>query len=62
MPALILSRLTGKNKGSYDPLQEFKISPILNRVFGWILELEHLLMKVGLSLPFGGSLLLVARK
>jgi SAM-dependent methyltransferase len=34
----------------------------LNRLFDWVMRIDEALLKAGLSLPFGGSLLAVARR
>lgn len=62
MPALLLSRLLAKPQKEFDPQKEFQISRVLNTIFGMTLQFELMLMKANISLPFGGSLLLVAQK
>lgn len=64
LPAMYFSRLLKKNKHNvnYDSMAELRINPILNKIFEWILDFEILLIRMGLSLPVGGSRLLVARK
>lgn len=62
-PLLVISRLKNRiKKGKVDPCEEFNISPIFNKVLTDILSLERFFIKKGISFPFGGSLLLVARK
>jgi hypothetical protein len=41
---------------------ELEMSPWLNRVFATILRVEVAVIRYGVSLPLGGSRLLVARK
>jgi len=64
LPAMYLSRLLKKNKmeGDMDAVSELRINPILNKIFEWFLYFELALIRVGVSLPIGGSRLLVARK
>lgn len=38
------------------------INPVVDKVFGWCLTLERRLISFGAALPFGGSVLLVARR
>ena len=45
-----------------DPLAELKIGGFTNGVLGKTLGLERALIRMGLSFPAGGSLLLAARK
>ena len=63
MPALLLSR-TGKKEvdGSFDPDKELKIHPLTNAILGMVLGLERLMIRMGIRFPFGGSLILAARK
>jgi SAM-dependent methyltransferase len=58
---MVVSRLVNR-KSEPDHFAEFKISPVLNRAFDWVMALERTLLRTGVSLPAGGSLLLVARK
>jgi hypothetical protein len=45
-----------------DAMTELRINPILNILFEWLLNVELILIRLGVSLPVGGSRLLVARK
>jgi len=63
LPLMMLSRLGKRNPDKVcDPLAELKIGGLTNWTLGGVLALERLLIRMGLSLPVGGSLLLVARK
>jgi len=63
LPAMIVSRLLSKRRrGSFDPTSEFRISPVLNALFTWILECELSIIKIGANFPVGGSRLIIARK
>lgn len=64
LPAMYLSRLFQRNKMdvSMGAMAELRINPILNKIFEWILYFELALIRVGVSLPIGGTRLLVARK
>ena len=61
VPLMWFSRLRAKNK-NYDPMDEFRIPIWLNRLLEMIMSVELLILKIGIRLPFGGSLLLLARK
>lgn len=61
LPLMWLSRLMKKNK-SIDPLGEFKISKLLNYCLEFVMKIEYLIIKIGVKLPVGGSILLVAEK
>jgi hypothetical protein len=62
LPAMVFSRaLRRALRRPYDPVRELEPGP-LNPVFERILGAERRLIGRGISLPFGGSLLLVARK
>lgn len=64
LPAMYLSRLLKQNEMdvSMDAMAELRINPILNKIFEWFLYFELTLIRVGVSLPMGGSRLLVARR
>ena len=62
-PLMIISRFLQKGDSKeYDPMLEFKIPKIVNRWFRTVLSLEQKLLHRDMTLPFGGSLLLVAKK
>ncbi|RZW20487.1 MAG: class I SAM-dependent methyltransferase [Desulfobulbaceae bacterium] len=63
LPLMMFSRWRQRTPDkAYDPLAELKIGRITNWALGKILGLERALIRIGLALPAGGSLLLVARK
>jgi SAM-dependent methyltransferase len=64
LPVMFLSRFFQRNKAnmSIDDVAGLRINPILNKLFEWLLNFELALVRVGTSLPVGGSRLLVARK
>ena len=64
LPAMYLSRLLKRNKmnASMDAMAELRINPILNKLFEWLLNFELRLICMGVTLPVGGSRLVVARK
>jgi SAM-dependent methyltransferase len=64
LPAMYLSRLLNRKKMnvSMDAMIELRINPLLNKTFEWFLNVELALMRIGISLPVGGSILLVAHK
>ena len=61
-PLMVLSRLRSRVGASFDPLAEFAIPRPLDRLFERVARVEQRLIGAGASLPFGGSLLLVARR
>jgi SAM-dependent methyltransferase len=61
-PLMVLSRLRSRVGASFDPLTEFEIPRPLDRLFERVALAEQRLIERGASLPFGGSLLLVARR
>ena len=64
LPAMYLSRFFQRKKFdmNIDDIAGLHISPILNKIFECILWFELVLIRAGISLPVGGSRLLVARK
>ena len=62
-PAMLLSRVLKKgNTQGKEPYSELKLPGIINYFFEKVLSLERLIIKSGVKMPFGGSLLLIARK
>jgi len=63
LPAMLISRWRQpKEAKDVNPTGEFNINPVVNRVMTNVLTAERALIKSRLSLPAGGSLLIVARK
>ena len=63
LPLLIISRFKQRlTREDFDPMSEFRIGPLVNATLEKILDAELALIRSGLSLPCGGSLLLVARR
>jgi len=61
LPIMWLSRKAVKNK-SVNSKNEFNIPRWLNFLFESVMHIEIFLLKLGIRLPFGGSLLVVAHK
>tara|TARA_B100000768_G_C11275049_1_gene375494 strand:+ start:1419 stop:2252 length:834 start_codon:yes stop_codon:yes gene_type:complete len=64
-PFMVLSRILGsfKSDTSGDALKDHvEFSKPLNWIFDKVMRLDELLIKLGLNLPFGGTLVVVARK
>jgi SAM-dependent methyltransferase len=63
LPFMYASRLAQRAPGKdYDPLAEFKIPRWLNWPLERVLDVERMLIRAGMPLPAGGSLLLAARR
>jgi SAM-dependent methyltransferase len=63
LPAMILSRFRqGRDGRERDPLDELRLHPTVNAFCAAVMQLEYRLIRSGLRLPLGGSLLVVARK
>ena len=61
LPLMWLSRKIRIGK-SDQPTTEFSISFSLNKILKWFMKIEIAILKFGIKLPFGGSLIMVARK
>lgn len=66
-PLMLISRLF--DKGRDDPLSDeralekrVKFSGVVNSVFDLFMRIDESLIRMGASLPFGGTLVIVARK
>jgi SAM-dependent methyltransferase len=66
-PAMAASRLLSRMRPPQPDVRkafasEVTLSPIANRVCDWVMRIDEGALNAGISLPFGGSLLVVARK
>lgn len=62
-PIMVVSRFKSRMlKKKYDPFAELKLSQLTNSLFEKVLDLEQYFIRKGMNFPFGGSLILVARK
>ena len=61
LPMLLAARRRPR-RGAFNPVAELQIPRLLNRGLGALVALEAAAIKAGLSLPAGGSLLLIARR
>jgi SAM-dependent methyltransferase len=63
LPALVASRYRSRGyTDDFDSEAEYRISSRLNGFLTKVLSLERLLIQAGVSLPAGGSLLLIGRR
>jgi SAM-dependent methyltransferase len=63
LPAAMLSRfIQQKQKTEYDPMAELKISGVPNVILEGSLAIEQVFIRLGLNLPFGVSLMVIARR
>jgi SAM-dependent methyltransferase len=62
MPLLLASRFAHRDTVHFDPEAEFRMPRSTNAILGGVMALERLAIRCGARLPFGGSLLVVARR
>jgi SAM-dependent methyltransferase len=62
LPLMLLSRRHSTSSQEFDPQSEFKIGRVANFILERLMDLERALIRIGVSLPAGGSLLMVARR
>lgn len=63
LPAMLASRLIQKHgQPPDDPMAELRLPKLLNHIFEIIMDLERLIIQIGVRFPLGGSRLLIARK
>lgn len=61
LPLLVLSRFKQRfQEKGFNPMSELRINSLMNTTLERILDLERSMIRGGLSLPVGGSLLLIA--
>lgn len=68
-PMMLLSRLTKTNNKKkvtkeiiIQEIKNLKVNSMVNAIFIQLMKIDEMLIKKGISLPFGGSLLVVAKK
>lgn len=66
-PMMVLSRFLQSNKQDNNTKEmiikkELDVNPILNSIFTFFMKIDEVLIKLNISLPFGGSIILVAQK
>lgn len=63
LPLMFLSRLTLKRKPILQDVgKRLILSSVANTILGFLMRLDELLISAGIQLPFGGSLIIVAKK
>ncbi|OGL46809.1 MAG: methyltransferase [Candidatus Schekmanbacteria bacterium RBG_16_38_10] len=63
LPLMIASRLRKRQTShNCDATTEIKVSGLMNTILEKVLDIERCLIRLGINLPFGGSLILIARK
>lgn len=59
LPLMLASRLVARRTGQVSGSEALAINPVLDRALEVIMRIEHLAIKFGVSLPIGGSRLVV---
>jgi len=62
LPLLLLTRLLDRRRGRSGGPESLRVHPVVNRVLETVLGLERAGIRAGLSLPVGGSRLVVLQK
>ncbi|RAZ92581.1 SAM-dependent methyltransferase [Mesorhizobium hawassense] len=62
LPLMFLSRRRNSESGEFDASREFRIGPVVNASLRTVMAIEGLILGTGLTLPVGGSRLVVARR
>lgn len=62
LPAMMLSRRASQDLSKFDPVAELTVPAPVNAALETALRLEHIAIRAGVSLPVGGSRLVVARR
>jgi SAM-dependent methyltransferase len=62
LPLLTISRFRMRQSGEELDTSEITAGPLVNATLERILDVERMMIRAGLSLPAGGSLLMVARR
>lgn len=64
LPAMMASRLTNRGKIVHGEgeMEELNIPYLMNEIFKTAMSVERWLIRIGMRLPFGGSVLLIAKR
>ena len=62
LPAMFISRRRSSESEDCDPLSEFQITPLVNRMLEVVLSVERVMIRFGVNFPVGGSRLIVAQR
>lgn len=62
LPAMVLRRFAPSGTSTADGIDGLAVARPLDRLLGFVMGIERLLIEHGLSFPAGGSLLVVARR
>lgn len=62
LPLMLASRVAARISGKGDGSEELALNPLLDKLLSIIMRIEFFLIKFSMSLPVGGSLLLVAKR
>jgi SAM-dependent methyltransferase len=62
LPVVALSRRRDRGKTTYDPATEFRLPRAVERAFAGVMSIERSLIRLGLPLPAGSSLLVVGER
>lgn len=62
LPMMLASRLAVRGKGDAGGAEELALPPLLDRVLEAVMRFEHLLIRIGVSFPVGGSRLVVCKR
>lgn len=65
-PLMLVSRLFHRKRKMKPTVADFnkqvRFNPLVNRICGWLMRIDELMIACRISLPWGGTLLVVARK
>ncbi|MFX8976567.1 SAM-dependent methyltransferase, partial [Acinetobacter baumannii] len=62
LPLMLISRYRKRASLDFDPVAELKLPSMINRILEKILQVELFIIENKVSLPVGGSLLIIAMK
>lgn len=62
LPLLVLARLRRRRARDFDPAAELRVPRAISATLGGLVAIERLLIRAGVSLPVGSSLLVIARR
>lgn len=62
LPVMMFSRMRSSIEKEFDALGELRINPAINWALKSVMSIERVFIQLGISIPFGGSRLVVAKR
>ncbi|MDT4863138.1 hypothetical protein FQZ97_978310 [compost metagenome] len=62
LPLMLASRIAARRSGTSGGSEALQLNPLVDRILSGVMRAEHLLIKIGMSFPIGGSRLVILQR